>query len=209
MPDECRSARDVQSTDWTAELRRIPQQGEPLLAAGANPTENIYTVTTSSGLPSATGLRLEALPHNSLPAMGPGRNINGNYVLAEVALKTKAGGVVESVVFKEANATVEQRGGFRAALTIDGKLKGSDQDGWGWAIIPHTGKPQTLYIEFANPVSLKGLPQLQIELHHHYGPGGSHTLGCFRLALTGDEFPTTRELRKFGRFENWHRAEAR
>ena len=57
-----------------------------VLASGASPATTIYTVTASTDLTSITGIRLETLEDASLPASGPGRAGNGNFVLQEFAV---------------------------------------------------------------------------------------------------------------------------
>ncbi len=57
-----------------------------LLAGGARPEKDVYTITARAALPRLTGLRLDVLTHESLPQQGPGRAENGNLHLSEVAV---------------------------------------------------------------------------------------------------------------------------
>lgn len=55
-----------------------------LLAGGATPAVDVYTITAATALTGITGVRLEALEDPSLPYGGPGRwPGNGNFVLSE------------------------------------------------------------------------------------------------------------------------------
>ena len=63
-----RFAKDGVDCWWAATARR----------------RDIYTVVVPVNLPTLTALRLEVLPHNSLPGKGPGRADNGNFVLSEI-----------------------------------------------------------------------------------------------------------------------------
>jgi len=54
-----------------------------LLAGGTNPETEIYTIVASTDVSGITALRLEALPHESLPQNGPGR-AGGNFVLNDL-----------------------------------------------------------------------------------------------------------------------------
>ncbi|NDA69004.1 MAG: DUF1549 domain-containing protein, partial [Verrucomicrobia bacterium] len=58
------------------------QADHSVLASGKAPDKDTYTVTVTNALTSVTGLRVEALPDDSLPSKGPGRAGNGNFVLS-------------------------------------------------------------------------------------------------------------------------------
>jgi hypothetical protein len=60
-----------------------------LLAGGDNPDTDTYAIVVSTDLKGITALRVEALPHESLPSGGPGR-ASGNFVLNDVRV-TAAG----------------------------------------------------------------------------------------------------------------------
>jgi len=60
-----------------------------ILASGAAPYPDTYTVTADSLLQSITGIRLEMIEHPSFPANGPGRAGNGNYVLSEFSVASR------------------------------------------------------------------------------------------------------------------------
>jgi len=58
-----------------------------LLASGANPSPDTYTITAPTSLTGITGIRLEALEDPSLPFSGPGRHgANGNFVVSELTM---------------------------------------------------------------------------------------------------------------------------
>lgn len=54
-----------------------------ILASGPHPNNEVYTLSAVTHLAGITGIRLEALKDASLPGRGPGRAINGNFVLSE------------------------------------------------------------------------------------------------------------------------------
>ena len=57
---------------------------DSILAGGADPYTDVYTVTAATSLVGITGIRLETLTDPSLPNRGPGRYpLNGNFVLSE------------------------------------------------------------------------------------------------------------------------------
>jgi hypothetical protein len=59
------------------------QADQSILASGKNPFPEKYTVTANTTLTGITAIRLEVLADGKLPAMGPGRAPNGNFVLNE------------------------------------------------------------------------------------------------------------------------------
>src|SRR5438067_873180 len=63
-----------------------------VLASGANPANDVYTVTAITPLKGITAIRLEALPDPSLPGKGPGRAPNGNFVLNYLKVDAKEAG---------------------------------------------------------------------------------------------------------------------
>ena len=158
-----------------------------ILVSGAQADGSYLLSTPFKGTLSA--LRLEALPHDSLPAKGPGRASNGNFVLTELILKIiRANGAEETIPLATASASHEQMSqgnetpykGWPAAATIDLDAKGKE---WGWAILPETGKRHVLTITTASPQTLADGDRLSIDLIQHHA-SGTHSLGHFRLAVT-------------------------
>jgi len=171
---------------------KLAIQGDGSVLASGKATENdTYTVTITNTLTGVTGLRLEALPDASLPANGPGRAGNGNFILSEViATVTHAGGKSDKVKFASAHATIEQTShaeknpnkSWSAASVIDGDAKNGNA---GWAILPEAGRAQNLVLAFAEPLSLAAGETLTVDLVQH-GTTKDHLLGKFRLATTAD-----------------------
>jgi hypothetical protein len=65
---------------------------DSILASGANPATDIYTITASTALIGVTGFRLEVLEDASLPKLGPGRfPQHGNFVLTEFQVDAPSG----------------------------------------------------------------------------------------------------------------------
>lgn len=158
-----------------------------LSKAGA-PGEATYTLTAGNVSGAIAGLRIEALPHDSLPQKGPGRAGNGNFVLTEVRAKLKrADGSEEALKFTSARADWEQVShgdgtpyqGWRAAAVIDGDKHGKVP---GWAILPEKGKPHYLVLGLDQPVAAAAGDQLIVELAQTHS--GDHRLGHFRLSHT-------------------------
>jgi len=160
-----------------------------ILAGGKNPDLDTYTIHLTNAPARIVALRVEALPDDSLPAKGPGRAGNGNFVLNEVTARIeRSGGPARTLAFAMARATHEQTShvennpykAWTAAATIDLDAKGVFP---GWAILPETGKPHQLLLELTAPADIAPGETLVVELRQRHGHG-SHTLGRFRLSAS-------------------------
>ena len=162
-----------------------------LASAKQKPDKDTYTLRFTNLPARVLGLRIEALPDDSLPSKGPGRAENGNFVLNRVMLHLRrAGGKMESIKFASARASFEQtmlaenNPGklWSAAATIDASAKEGVS---GWAVLPEVGKPQQLVLDCGQPLELEAGDAIMLELVQNHGHG-SHTLGHFRIAATAD-----------------------
>ena len=144
-------------------------------ASGTNPDRDTYSLTFKGLKPALTALRLEVMPDGGLPALGPGRADNGNFVLNELTVSAEGA----PVVFSGATASHSQAG-FPIAHTIDGKAE------TGWAILNEAGRPNVAVFESKEnfgPCCDQCLDdELTVALTFHYGT--RHTLGRFRLSAT-------------------------
>lgn len=157
-----------------------------------------YTVT----VPVAAGqrplaFRLEALPDASLPKGGPGRNGDGNFLIAEVGFKAAAAGSATLLPLPvlDVAADYSQRG-MPVHHVLDGRLH------TGWGIGGGTGKEQAAVFTVSLPTRSgvdgttwrfpsgaddPGVPTLiEITVRHqpHDYPA---TLGRFRVAMLHEE----------------------
>ena len=154
-----------------------------ILVQGNN-DKDVYTITAPTDLTGITGIRLEALTDARLPAEGPGRPENGNFVLNEfrVTAAPKADPAKAApVALQNASADFSQEG-FAVAGAIDGN------PGTGWAIHPQTGKPHTAVFETAGDVNFAGGTLLSFSLDQQY-MDGKHQLGKFRLSVSTSPRP--------------------
>ncbi len=146
----------------------VREDGTIKVEAADNPPADTYRITLQPPQ-GATGLRLETLTSTTLPAQGPGRAGNGNFVLNKIALLQDG----KTVELGKATATYEQKD-YPVASAVTGK-KGS-----GWAVMGDTGQANAAYFPFKKP--LTGGAPLVVVLEQHYGE--NHTLGKFRLSAT-------------------------
>ena len=164
------------------------QQDQSILASGPGHETNSYRVTLQDQKETLNGIRIEVLPHATLPQKGPGRAGNGNFVISEVKVHAvDAEGKSTPLKLINAKASFEQADGnsnpykgWKAIAAIDGDSKGAT---WGWAVMPQAGKANSWIAEFETPVQPKAGITLVVEIdQNHTNPG--HTLGCFRLSGT-------------------------
>ncbi|MGZ5567377.1 MAG: DUF1549 domain-containing protein, partial [Limisphaerales bacterium] len=172
-----------------AELK--PEKDFSILAKGKRPPTDTYSLSFTNALRGTKGLRIEVLPDDSLPAKGPGRADNGNFVLTEVIAQIRRGvDRTNEIPFASAHADFEQRknlgsdeGPTWSAASVIGPHTDSDQV--GWAILPQVGQPHQIVLGFATPVTVATGEALVLELKQRLG---AHTIGHFRVdATTNDD----------------------
>ena len=170
-----------------------------ILVTGKNADKDVYVVVANSDLKKITGLRLEALKHDSLPSGGPGRLFNGTFILTRVeitAAPQKTNEPARAVAIKTATADFTQKGHSVLNL-IDGK------PGPGWAIWDDATANRQVDFQFDKPLAWESGAKLTITLKHESVWAGGN-LGCFRLSMTTHEdwpLPTSVDLRP--QFAKW------
>ena len=158
---------------------------------GHSPQTSDYVLDGPAPAAGVAALRLEALPHASLPKGGPGRSGSGNFVLERVRLYARRVASEEPSEFTElelARASADYSQGFgpeggnpypvQAALEDEAKQ--------GWAVQPRFGRPHVAHFELAEPLPA-GSWELRVVLEQNWGSG--HVLGRFRLALATAQEP--------------------
>ena len=157
-----------------------------ILASGTRPDKDIYTITAEAPLDRITGLRLEVLPHESLPKNGPGRQDNGNFHLHELHLETiAADGEAKPIALQTPLADFNQQG-WVVAYSIDRKKE------TGWAIFPEVGKAHTATYGLVRPLETAGA-RLRWTLEQTFG--GGHIIGRCRISVTDSPPPFVPRLR--------------
>ena len=162
------------------------QDDGSILATGTVSDVNTYAISAKAVPVGLTGLRLQTLPHDSMPKKGSGRADDGNFVLTELVLLADG----EPVKLQNAQADFEQTvsteknpwKAWNAASTIDGDEKGHT---WGWAIKPQVNQPHDLMVETKSVVSAKSLT-VRLEQKHE---SPRFSIGRFRLWYTTDDQP--------------------
>lgn len=155
-----------------------------VLAAGPSADRDVHTLEIDTDLERITGLRLEAIRDDSLPAGGPGRAANGNFVLQLLTAEARPradSARAKPVSFSKAIATFAQ-GGHGPELIIDA----NPASGWAIGGLPKNVDPAVI-LTFAEPAGFAGGMRIKVMLR--YQQGGQHVLGRFRLAATTDTDP--------------------
>ena len=156
------------------------QPDRSLLASGKNASSlDTYTITAKTELVGVTAIRLEVLADPSLPARGPGRAPDGNFVLKEFKVTDKpvdGSGKVKPVVLANARADFSQTQ-FPVKSAIDNNPK------TGWAVAPQFGRNHVAVFETKQPFGHASGSELTITLLQQFAKPG-YNIGRFRLAVT-------------------------
>jgi cytochrome c553 len=165
-----------------AEMQRFDDGS--ILVSGTNPATDVYTIAAPLPVGPWTGVRLEALPHESFDGGGPGRSVNGNIVLTglTVAIRSNvAEDARQPVALVAATADFSQQG-YDVATAID------DDPASGWAIHPEVGKPHAARFRLERPIEAGAGAQIIVTLRFE-SSFGQHQLGHFRLATSAASDP--------------------
>ena len=183
-PDETlafKSAKPLSAKSTSGAVLTIDKNGS-VLVTGPVPNKDKYTLVIAIPQGGLSGIRLEALTHDSLPSKGPGKPPNGNFVLSE--LRAYAGkdtafkSDYEPVLFSYAEADFSQ-----TKFAPIGAFQNTPKS--GWAISPKMGQSHELLCLTEPLVQTDAQQFLQIVLDQQYG--GKHVLGHFRLStISGD-----------------------
>jgi len=149
-----------------------------ILAGGSVPDADVYTFTANT-IGGITGVRLEVLPDDSLPAKGPGRNENGNFVLNEFKLsfaKLAENQKPMPIKFLDPQASFQQQG-FNINRAVDNNAE------TGWAISPQFGKKQTATFQTERAIGFPEGTVLTFTIEQKFN-GKKHSIGRFRLSVT-------------------------
>jgi len=154
-----------------------------VLVGGHNPNSNVYTVKLPVGREPITAIRIEVLPHASLPGDGPGRaqfnsgaGPKGDFLLGEV------GATIDDrpVEFRGASHSYAQKNRSAAQL-LDGK-----QD-TGWSIKPRMGEAHHVVLQLKEPIVGATGSTLTLQLEQRYIH--QMCIGRFRVSTTPDAGP--------------------
>ncbi len=161
------------------------QDDDSLFVDGTSAQQERYVIATFTPLTGITGLRLEVMADDRLPAKGPGRAPNGNFVLNELSVYAAAAerpGEQQRLVLQNATADFNQDG-FSVERAIDSDLA------TGWAIMPSSGRSHQAVFETDVDAGFAGGTVLTFVLDQHYG--SMHAIGRLRFSVTTEQRPLT------------------
>jgi hypothetical protein len=149
-----------------------------ILASGDQTKRDIYKTSFATDVKKVTALRLEVLPHESLPLGGPGfayyEGPKGDFFLSE--LTVRSGG--KNAKIKAGTHTYAKNaigsGKVGAELAVDGKGE------TGWSTAGKPGQRQVAVFEFETPIVEGDSLDLEMLFERHYPAG----LGRFRISVT-------------------------
>ncbi|MBL9123347.1 MAG: PSD1 domain-containing protein [Planctomycetaceae bacterium] len=166
------------------------QEDGALLASGPQPETDTYTLTFENLPAGITGLKLETIPHDTLPGKGAGRAANGNFMLTELHARYRAlaDGADEPAALQNATETFAQKGEGNARLTAAGAIDGDESPLSGWATVEEVTLANHAVFETRDDLSGGEGRRLTLVLVQNRGLGG-HTLGHFRISATSNPRP--------------------
>lgn len=154
------------------------QEDGSFKADGKVAAKETYILTFDTPLRQLTGVRLEALADDTLPAKGPGTAPNGNYVLTEFKLAVlDKDGKEQPVKLKRAVADHAQNG-HAIETAID------EKNDSGWAALPQIGVSHEAIFETEAPFAVDDTTAkfvVRLEFNSQYP---QHNIGRFRLTAT-------------------------
>jgi hypothetical protein len=159
---------------------RLSRQDDLSVLARGSTGKTVYTFVAPTDLRGITAIRLEVLADDRLPGKGPGRAVNGNFVLNQFEVTAAAkSDPKQSRKVEIANALVDySQDNFSIKATVDGMNNG----GKGWAIAGQTGVSHWAVFEVKEPVGFEGGTVLTIRLPQNFDE--QHQIGRFRLSVT-------------------------
>lgn len=174
-------AKPITAKSSSGAVLNIAEDGS-VLATGPLTDKDKYTLVFHLPTRVLSGIKLEVLPHETLPSKGPGRPPNGNFVLSELRAYTGKDSDFktdyEPIEFSHAEADFAQTN-----FAPPGATQKSPKS--GWAISPNMGKPHELRCLTEPLTTSENREFLQVVLDQQYG--GKHLIGHFRLStISGD-----------------------
>lgn len=165
-----------------------------ILVSGNQAALETYTLVAPAPAGDITSLRLEAIPHPSLPIKSSGRaDANGNAALAEwtTEILPPQGATPVRVVWTDAESDLETPAAkhyrnlhIHARNCIDGNLATY------WETWPQSTKPHYVILRSAAPIATAAGSELRFTMR--FGVPTHHGLGSFRLSISGDLAPLDR-----------------
>jgi hypothetical protein len=160
-----------------------------VLASGDQTKSDVYTISLPRVGKPVKAIRLEVLPHESLPDWGPGlcasEGPRGDFFLSEfeVRVPPKAARIEVAKASESFGGTAAHgKGVSGAAAATDGVMSS------GWSTNGRQGRAEAAVFELAQPVATGESIVVTMRFERHF----ACSLGCFRLSVTDAEVAEAR-----------------
>ncbi len=166
-----------------ADFDKLPDQS--ILVGGANVDGDVYRLQFSAIKTPIAAVRIEALPHASLPLAGPGRGVHAKHetgdFVGEFKTIIKRSNLEDQLTSIEYHAVWADQSHLAYPINTGGYWNlGAWEEGKG------QGQPHTAIFEFDMPVSLGSDETLVIEMSFQGDPPYLTNLGRFKLSATAN-----------------------
>lgn len=165
------------------------QEDGSILVSGLCPEMDVYKLDMKTGINNISAIRLEVLPDVSLPARGPGRSSNGNFVLTKIVATVSHSKGAATCDFRDASANFSQDRWPVISVIGDSKKDGEKN---GWAIAPQAGREHAAIFELQENIDFTGEINFRIGLVQDFG--NRHTIGKFRISVRGVSVKTNMDF---------------
>jgi hypothetical protein len=163
----------------------LTKQPDLSVAASGKGQKGNYTFVATTDLRDITGIRLEVLADEKLPAKGPGLAKDGNFVLTQLEVKAAPKAKpkeTQKLTLQKAVADFTQQN-FNVALALNGDPNSRN----GWAVSPSFGVTHWATFETKEPIRHDGGTVLTFTLQQNFGQG--FLIGRFRISVTTAKQP--------------------
>jgi len=159
--------------------------GGSIFLSGKNPDKDIYEIVYPLTETTLSGLRLDALHHESFTNGGLARSDSGNFVLTDISLVISApDGTEVTPEIASAQAEFEQ-----GSLTIEKAYDGNSNTGWAVLNPGNMKIDRSAMFLLDAPIAVAESSTLTVTLKFE-SPHKFHQMNWFRLSATSDTKPT-------------------
>ena len=167
------------------------QPDSSVMASGKHPGVDRYQVEGTIKEGQVTGIRLEAIPDQSLPQGGPGRDAYGNFVVTGFTVElVSTDGKATPVTFADAVADDWTNGKVTDLIKMTAASRNDDLPP-GWTIDAtrdsHRLRRQVVFVP-ASPIDVPAGTELRLTLRFN-GANVGQALGRFRISSTTNAAP--------------------
>lgn len=158
-----------------------------ILARDEAPPSDTYTFVATTDLKQITAIRIEALPDDSLPAKGPGRASNGNFVLSRLqfSIAPRWGDGSSTEISLAKPAADYSQPSFSPAAAINTGADGKS----GWAVDGRIGRAHVAIFETGRDIGFDAGTKLIFKLEQSNQNPTGHTIGRFRISVSTSARP--------------------